>query len=244
MPFVVKKTKKEKLADINIFDELDLIEKRIKLLKSLTRELSDEEFIKIISFCYDYDLSNLDKDAMEHAIDIFGEEAKMGIIDTDLLLYGGVSDKCYIRFDAYVKSSLNIKPRYTLNELENLISTHQIIIDSGCLRTERVKRKGNEKTITTETENRAQSLILDRRQLTDLGPYKEWLLPIIRDAFTKERIASDILKLIASAKELISISKANFEKGKIAAELLIANNNESIARLTEFARVLEKIDIN
>lgn len=244
MPFVVKKTKKEKPTDINIFDELDLIEKRIKLLKSLTNELSDEEFIKIIAFCYDYDLVNLDKDAMKHAIDIFGEEAKMGIIDTDLLLYGGVSDKCYIRFDAYVKSSLNIKSRYTLIELENLISTRQIIIDSGCLRVERVRRKETEETITIETENRAQSLILDRRQLTDLGPYKEWLLPIIKAAFTKERIASDILELVANAKELISLSKANFEKEKTTAELLIAINNESIARLAEFARVLEKFDIN
>jgi len=232
----------------NVKASLDLLQKRIEQMKKLDEvNLSDEEFLEILDFCYIYDLNVLENDIVNHSKELFGSDTVSStIIDTNLLLYINNDTNIYVRYDGIASSSFKSKEIYTLEELESGIAKHELIIYSGSsitrYRWELSDELKNKQEINVEISKRANALVLlGQFSLLDLGIYKEWLLPIIRKQFTKERITKDILELISYAKQQIENYHQTLEQEKRKAEEIIASNDLAIGELEDFSEALNRI---
>lgn len=249
MPLVVKKTDIAESSNANTF--FGLIETRIKFMNRLKDKetLSDDEFLSMLDFCYTYDSKDSDNDTITCAKKFLRTKTvKSVILDTNMPLSNNVYIKEFVRYDALVRPSFKPKKIYTLEELEAGIAKRELIIITGCsLRKSSLsdELKGTPK-IDQETSQKTESLIFSRLSLANLGPYKTWLLPIIKRAFTKKRLAQDILELIEYGRGVAESYRETLEQENQEAEKSIARNKQTIAELRKgneaLSRMREKKD--
>jgi len=212
--------------------------------------LSDEKFLEVIGSCYNCEKIN-ESDIQANLKEIFGEDKSSGksvIFDTNLYLFpsnfsykGRFEHLCYQRYFGYASNSLKIKSCYSLEELEDLIQKHKIIIIAGGERIEDYSVLDCKSVYDMGISDRIEQLSIGRHDILDLGIYKEWLLPIIRKHFTKEHVAKDILELTIFAKQQIENYHQALEQEKMKAEEIIASNDLAIGELEDFSEALNRI---
>lgn len=208
----------------------------IEMFRLVDEDLSDDEFLKIISTMYDWDKRDIESviQAMFNTTKIYSGEIISNIPSFPQFLYSNdfyynsmlvASNK---KIKTYKSSSGKKNERYSMGSIMRMVENKELVLtqtngvgDVYSWPTDEYGRRSAQDTVrimfaddaSKQKLQELESYNINKVTLSNLGGYKAWLLPLFRSLFTPERIEHDILQAINISKEAFEIYELLYAKG-------------------------------
>lgn len=205
--------------------------------------LKDEEFLNILSPIFDWDKSNI----IELASEMFGtSEIVPEIKKTDLMEFPSFMTPTYYYYqvEGYTTKKYQRKDRRNANleltvaDFQDLIQDQKYLITNITPenQTHNINKENlgatdlnfyimNKMMQSKEVKKSLSKLCLANISLNNLGPYQDWLLPLLKNICTSEYVTMSIILAIRETGKAINVYDNFHENRKNALEKALEEAN-------------------